>query len=130
MTRRRPRPFIPWIVLVPFAVSGVIHLARPGVFTPIVPRPLRPWGRGLVVASGVAELACAAGLAAPAPRRTAGRASALVLAAVWPAHMQMSIDLGRRAARRRTPQAWVAFVVSLARLPLQVTLIRHALRAR
>lgn len=130
MIRRRPRPFIPWIVLVPFVVSGVVHLVRPRVFTPIVPRPLRPWGRGLVVASGVAELACAAGLAAPATRRSAGRASALVLVAVWPANVQMSIDLGRRAARRPTPRTWAAFVVSLARLPLQVTLIRHALRAR
>jgi hypothetical protein len=53
----------------------------------------------------------------------------VVLAGVWPANMQMSIDLGRRAARRRTPKAWAAFAVSLARLPLQVTLIRRALRA-
>ena len=80
-----------------------------------------------MIASGIAELACAVGLVVPATRATAGRASAVVLAGVWPANMQMSIDLGRRAARRRTPKAWAAFTVSLARLPLQVTLIRRAL---
>ncbi|EIC07277.1 hypothetical protein OR221_2433 [Microbacterium laevaniformans OR221] len=129
MTRRAKKPAatVPWIVMVPFAVSGVIHLVRPGVFTPIIPRPLRRWNRPLVVASGVAELACAVGLAVPSTRAAAGRASALVLAGVWPANVQMSVDLGRRAARRRTPKSWAAFAVSLARLPLQVTLIRRAL---
>ena len=131
MTRRATKPAatVPWIVMVPFAVSGVIHLVRPGVFTPIIPRALRRWDRPLVVVSGIAELACAVGLVVPSTRVAAGRASALVLAGVWPANMQMSIDLGRRAARRRTPKAWAAFVVSLVRLPLQVTLIRRALRA-
>lgn len=129
MTRRAKKPTatIPWIVMVPFAVSGVIHLVRPGVFTPIIPRVLRRWDRPLVIVSGLAELACAVGLIVPSTRVAAGRASAVVLAAVWPANVQMSVDLGRRAARRRTPKAWAAFAVSLVRLPLQVTLIRRAL---
>lgn len=129
MTRRAKKPTatIPWIVTVPFAVSGVIHLVRPGVFTPIIPRVLRRWDRPLVIVSGLAELACAVGLIVPSTRVAAGRASAVVLAAVWPANVQMSVDLGRRAARRRTPKAWAAFAVSLVRLPLQVTLIRRAL---
>lgn len=128
MTRRAKKPTtaIPWTVMVPFAVSGVIHLVRPSVFTPIIPRALRRWDTALVLVSGVAELACAAGLAVPTTRVAAGRASAVVLAAVWPANAQMSIDLGRRAARRRTLKAWAAFAVSLVRLPLQVTLMRRA----
>lgn len=132
MSRRAKKPvtFVPWVVAAPFAVSGIVHLVRPGVFTPIVPRPLRRWDRPLVVASGLVELACAAGLLLPATRQPAGRASALVLGAIWPANIQMSVDLGRRALRRRTPRAWVTFAVSIARLPLQVTLIRQALRAR
>lgn len=132
MSRRAKKPaaHVLWVVALPFAVSGIIHLVRPGVFTPIVPRPLRRWDRTLVVASGLAELACALGLVAPKTRQPAGRASALVLAAIWPANIQMSLDLGRRALRRRTPRAWIAFVVSIARLPLQLTLIRQALRAR
>ncbi len=127
---KKPATFVPWAVIVPFAVSGVIHLARPAVFTPIVPRPLRRWDRPIVIVSGLVELACAAGLMAPTTRQASGQASAVLLAAIWPANMQMSVDLGRRALRRRTPRAWIAFVVSLARLPLQVPLMRLALRAR
>jgi uncharacterized membrane protein len=42
------------------AISGSLHLVRPRVFETMVPRQL-PARRGLVYASGVAELACAAG---------------------------------------------------------------------
>ena len=51
------------LVAVPFAVSGVIHLVRPEVFERIVPRFL-PRHRELVLASGVAELVCAAAVIA------------------------------------------------------------------
>ncbi|WP_338751394.1 DoxX family protein [Janibacter alittae] len=112
-----------------FAVSGVIHLVRPQVFEPIVPAPLRDHDRALVHVSGVAELACAAGLLIPATRPVAGLTSAALLVAVLPANVQMSIDHGRRARRRRTPQAWAVFAGTLARLPLQRPLVRIALRA-
>ena len=59
----------------------------------------------------------------------AGLASAAVLLAVWPANAQMSVDLGRRAVRKKDAKSAVAFVVSVARLPLQVPLIKAALRA-
>lgn len=121
---------IPWSVAAPFAASGVIHLVRPGVFEPIIPAPLRPWARELVVISGVAELACAAGLLHPRTRRVAGRASAALLVAVWPANAQMSLDLARRARRRRDRASVLALAASVARLPIQVPLIRAALRAR
>jgi len=118
------------IVVVPFAVSGVIHLARPRVFEPIIPTPLRRWARPLVLVSGVAELSCAAGLMHPRTRRAAGTASAALLVAVWPANVQMSLDLAQRARRRRDAGSVAALAVSLARLPLQVPLIRAAWRAR
>lgn len=111
-------------MIVPFAVSGVIHLVRPETFEPIIPRPLRRWSRPLVLASGVAELACAAGLMHARTRPVAGLASTALLTAVWPANAQMSVDLGRRAARRRDPRSLASFAVSLARLPLQLPLIR------
>lgn len=118
-------------VIAPFAVSGLIHLLRPQAFTPIIPTPLRPWARELVVVSGWAELCCAVGLTHPRTRPAAGRAAAALLVAVWPANAQMSIDLARRAARRRParPADVAALVISLARLPLQVPLIRIAWRA-
>ena len=46
------------IVAAAFAVSGTVHLAKPEVFEPLMPRWL-PWHREVIAASGVLELACA-----------------------------------------------------------------------
>ena len=109
------------LVAVPFAVSGVIHLVRPEVFERIVPRFL-PRHRELVLASGVAELVCAAAVVNPGTRRAGALASAGLLAAVFPANVQMAVDVV--GSRRASP----AFKVGvLARLPLQWPLIRAAL---
>jgi uncharacterized membrane protein len=95
------------------------------VFEPIVPRRL-PARRELVHVSGVAELACAAGLLHPRTRAVAGWASAALLVAVYPANVQMALDAHRRAGRSR---GRARHVVALARLPLQAPLVRTALRA-
>jgi uncharacterized membrane protein len=104
-----------------FAVSGSLHLVRPEPYERIVPHRL-PAHRRLVYASGVAELLCAAGLLSPRSRRRAGLLSACVLVAVFPANLQMTVDVFRRRGR-------VARALALARLPLQVPLVRTALRA-
>lgn len=112
-----------------FAGSGVIHLVRPQVFEAIVP-PQLPNPRGLVYASGIAELACAAGLLAPRTRRVAGVGSAALLVAVFPANVQMAWDAHRAVVRRgSTPAREAMRIGTLARLPLQVPLIRAAWRA-
>jgi uncharacterized membrane protein len=111
-----------------FLVSGTTHLLRPQVFEPLVPRSL-PTPRGLVYASGVAELVCGAGLLHPRTRRMAGWASAALLLAVFPGNVQMSMNFGRRAARRQDAGSRATFVATVARLPAQVPLIRAALRA-
>lgn len=128
--RVRPTSAIPWIVVVPFAASGVLHLVRPGVFEGIIPGPLRDRRHELVLASGVVELACAAGLLYPRTRRAAGTVSAGLLLALWPANAQMSLDLLRRALERRDAASVLALIGSVARLPVQVPLIRAAWRAR
>jgi len=110
------------------ATSGVVHLVRPQVYEGIVPHVL-PNRRALVYVSGVAELLCAAGLLLPATRRPAGIASAALLLVVFPANVQMSIDQGRRADRKGDTASRASFAASLARLPLQIPLIRTALRA-
>jgi uncharacterized membrane protein len=104
-----------------FTVLGVLHFVRPRPFERIVPKPL-PRKRELVYASGVAELACAAGLLHPRTRRPAGLASAVLLAALFPANVQMALDLNRTGST-------TAKAVGFARLPLQVPLIRAALKA-
>lgn len=110
------------------ATSGVTHLVRPEVFEGIVPRAL-PARREIVYVSGVVELVCAVGLVAPSTRRAAGWVSAGLLLAVWPANVQMSVTHGRRAARRGDAVSRASFAATIARLPLQLPLIRAALRA-
>ena len=110
------------------ATSGVIHLVRPEVYEGIVPHVL-PHKRLLVHASGVLEIACAAGLLHPATRRVAGWGSAALLVGVFPANVQMSVDQGRRAARRGDTSSRATFAATLARLPLQWPMVRTALRA-
>ncbi len=85
-----------------------------------LPGSPRTWTR----VSGVAELALAAGLAAPRTRRASARASALFFAAVFPANVKMAYDWRHRPAAARA--------VAYGRLPLQVPLVlwaRHAARA-
>lgn len=101
--------------------SGVVHLARPQVFEPLVPAALgdpRPW----VTWSGVAELACAAALLVPAARRVGGLASAALLVGVFPGNVKMALDShpGASSWARRPLVAW-------GRLPVQVPLVAWAL---
>ena len=104
-----------------FTASGVIHLRKPEVYEPLMPAFV-PAHREVILASGVAELACAAGLVAAPTRRTAGWASALLLLGVFPGNLKMADD-----ARRSRSQKFKA--IAYGRLPLQVPMIRIAVRA-
>jgi len=104
-----------------FGVLGVLHFVQPEPFEKIVPKKL-PRKKELVYASGAAELACAAGLLHPRTRRLAGLASAGLLVAVFPANVQMAADVQRKGSSQAKAIAW-------ARLPLQLPLIRWALKA-
>lgn len=105
-------------------VAGALHFVRPQTYASIVPAQLgdpMPW----VYASGVAELACAAGLAAARTRRGAALATAVLFVAVFPANVQMAVTALRSDSASTLTQA-----VSLARLPLQVPLVLWALAVR
>jgi len=108
-----------------FTASGIVHLVRPQFFESIMPRsiPARHH-RALVYLSGIAELACAAGLA----RRTrwASAASTAVLVTVFPANVQMALDAGSG----RHPGAMDTPAVAWGRLPLQLPMIWAATQAR
>lgn len=104
-----------------FTVSGIVHLLRPRAYEPIMPAWV-PAHREVILASGVAELALAAGLLAPRTRRFAGWGSVALLAGVYPANVKMAKDA---AARDNTALTAVA----VARLPLQWPMVRSALRA-
>jgi uncharacterized membrane protein len=104
-----------------FVTSGVVHLVRPETFEPIMPKVV-PAHREVIYASGVAELLCAAGLLHPRTRRLAGWASVVVLLAVYPANFKMAGDALQTDDKKVKAAA-------LARLPLQLPMIRAALRA-
>lgn len=118
------------IVIASFTVSGAVHLLRPQVFEPIVPRML-PWRRELVYVSGVAELVCASGMVTPRTSRYAAWASAALLVAVFPANVQMAVDAHRVISHSgSTPARQVARAFAIARLPMQVPLVVWALQGR
>ncbi len=104
-----------------FAVSGAVHMIRPEVFDPLIP-PALGSPRAWTYASGLAELACAAGLATRAP--WAPKASAGLLAGVWVGNWWMAIAATR--AKRRRPALIAA---SWLRVPLQVPMVRAALNS-
>ncbi|MFD3550163.1 hypothetical protein ACFWUW_32045 [Streptomyces sp. NPDC058655] len=100
------------------AGAAVAHAARPGQFDAMVPRSLPGGPRRWTYASGVAELALAAGVAHPRTRRAAAMAAAAFFVGVFPANVKMAAD-----ARHRSPAVRAAAV---ARLPLQVPLVLWA----
>ena len=104
-----------------FAVSGTVHLAKPEVYLPLMPSWV-PAHREIILASGVAEIACAAGLAVPATRRAAGWASVLLLLGVYPGNVKMAVDASHTRSTRFK-------AIAYGRLPLQLPMIRAALRA-
>ena len=109
------------IVIGAFLVSGAVHLVKPEVYEPLMPRSV-PAHREVILASGVAELLCAAGMLLPPTRRLAGLAGAALLVGVFPGNVKMALDVQRG---RNTPFK----VAAWARLPVQLPLIRGAWRA-
>lgn len=116
-----PLPFDAKALVAIFGVSGALHLARPEVYEPLMPDAV-PAHREVIYLSGLAELACAAGLLHPRTRRAAGYASAALLLAVYPGNLKMADD-----ARRSRSTTFKA--IAYGRLPLQWPMIRAAWRA-
>lgn len=98
-------------------VSGVLHLVRPRSYEWLIPPelgPARPW----VLASGVVEVVTGLLLAAPATRRAGGRVAAGLLVAFVPAHLHTF----------RVVDGPAMTAAAVVRLPLQVPMVRAALR--
>lgn len=104
------------------AGAGVLHMLVPRPYDAIVPRWVPGRARRWTYASGVAELACAAAVAAPRTRRAGAAAAAALFVGVFPANVQMAWDWRRRGAAAR--------LVAIGRLPLQVPLVVWALGVR
>lgn len=116
-----PLPLSSKVLVGAFAVSGTAHLVKPNIYEPLMPEFL-PAHREIIVASGVAELVCAAGMVLPPTRRLAGLASAALLVGVFPGNLKMAVD----AQKSGIP--WFK-AIAFGRLPLQAPLIQAALKA-
>ena len=115
----RLRTASPYLLAAVLTTTGVLHFAVPKPYDGLIPDWLPGSARSWVLGSGVAELACAAGLYLPRTRRNAATATALLFVAVFPGNIEMAVHPGD------TPR-WLA----LARLPLQVPLLLWALQVR
>lgn len=104
------------------ATTAALHFLRPKPFDTIVPRKLPGSARSWTYLSGVAELGCAAAVAHPRTRRTGALLTAGLFVAVFPANVKMAVD----SRNKPRPQRYLTY----ARLPLQLPLIRWALRIR
>ena len=111
---RRASPYLLGGLL---TVTGSMHFVAPKPYAAIVP-PQLPATQALVLVSGLAELACAAGLVLPRTRRLAGRAAAALFVVVFPANVQMALDADGRSVAYR----WATYL----RLPVQVPLVLWA----
>ncbi|MER6348121.1 DoxX family protein [Streptomyces sp. NPDC001595] len=100
------------------AVAGAAHFAAPRQFDAIVPRSLPGEPRAWTQASGVAELALAAGLALPKTRKAAALATAAFFVGVFPANVKMAVDWRNRPTHLKA--------AAYGRLPLQVPLVLWA----
>ena len=113
---RRSSPYLLGAVL---TTTGLLHLLVPKPYDGLIPGWLPGPARTWVYGSGLAELACAAGVLAPRTRRRGATATALLFVAVFPGNIEMAVHPGD------VPR-WLA----LARLPLQVPLLLWALQVR
>lgn len=86
-TTRSRRADIARLTLAPlYLLAGAIHLLRPGLFLQVMP-PAIPHPLAVVMLTGAAEIAGAAGLFVPRTRAAAGVALALYALCVYPANI-------------------------------------------
>ncbi|MPZ86107.1 MAG: hypothetical protein GEV28_39355 [Actinophytocola sp.] len=100
--------------------TGTLHFVAPKQFDAIVPSALPGSARFWTYASGVVELGLAGLLAVPRTRWVGGTLAAAFFVAVFPGNIK-SVKVARHPALK---------AVAVARLPMQVPLVRQALAAR
>lgn len=105
-----------------FGGAGALHFLKPEPFDSIVPPQLPGKARTYTEVSGVAELAAASLIAVPKTRKLGGLFSAALLLGVWPANFYM--------AWQWRDKSWPLRLGAVARLPLQVPMIKAALGLR
>jgi uncharacterized membrane protein len=96
-----------------FIAAGLMHFVATEDYVAMMPVYL-PWHEGLVVLSGILEIAGGIGVLLPAQRRVAGIGLIVLLVAVFPANVHVAVHQLPIGETYLTP----AFL--WARLPLQL----------
>ncbi len=76
-------------VAAPLVGSGLLHLARPGMFVALLP-PAFPQQAWLIVVTGIPELLGAVGLFVPQTRKAAAVCLAVLMIAITPANIYIA----------------------------------------
>jgi uncharacterized membrane protein len=122
MAESRWRQAMRWLLAAFYLAAGLLHLARPEGFLPIVPDWV-PAPFAVVIATGLAEIAGAVGLMIPRLRPAAGIGLALYAACVFPANIKHALE---GIAVAGLPSTWWYHA---PRLALQPVLVWWALQA-
>lgn len=107
-----------------FVLAGLMHFVVPELYEQIVP-PALPARRGLVLLSGVAEIALGLGVIWPRTRVASAWGLVALLVAVFPANVYMAtsgVEIGGLPAGMAQPTALSRW----ARLPFQALFIAWA----
>ena len=103
-----------WVLAAFFVVAGANHFLNPGPYLAMMP-PYLPWPEGLIIVSGIAEIAGGLAILIARVRRLAGWGLIALLVAVFPANVQVALH--------GWPGVLVPQRTLWARLPLQGVLI-------
>ena len=97
-----------------FIIAGINHFIMPGFYLEIMP-PYLPFPIILIYASGLAEIICGTLLIPKQSRKLGAWLTILLLIAVFPANIQMTLDEYQNGG--------LLFYGSVLRLPLQFLFI-------
>ena len=91
MPRESWRAILRTLIAVFYGAAGALHLYAPEAYLPIMPSWV-PAPYGVVIATGLCEIAGAAALLAPGLRRAAGILLALYAVCVFPANIKHAFE--------------------------------------
>ena len=113
-------PIVSKILVFIFLLSGTVHLVNPGVFEALIP-PVLGNESLWIVGSGIVEIAAALGILTK--QKWAPKFTALILLIIWVGNWWYAIDV-----TFNLESSWFLIIGSWLRLPLQIPLIKWALR--
>jgi uncharacterized membrane protein len=115
-----PLPIGSKILVLIFLLSGTIHLVNPGVFEALIP-PFLGNESLWILGSGITEIIAALGILTK--QKWAPKYTAVVLIIIWVGNWWYAIDV-----TFNLDSSWFLIIGSWLRLPLQIPLIKWALR--